>query len=189
VPWNFDEESCEVDKHFCEVKNKLMPYIFAESAKARDTGVPVLRPMVMDYQDDTVCSFLDLQYMFGDSLIVAPVFNERGETETYLPPAEGKYTHLLTGEKVDGGGFVKGKYDYFGLPVYVKPNSILVMGGSGEKPDYDYTSGVSVKLFEVTDASCEVYGLDGTRKGTVYAKLADGKVETRVEGDLKVEFL
>jgi len=95
--------------------------------------------------------------MFGDSLLVAPVFNEEGEASFYLP--EGKWTHLLSNEQVEGGTWRLEEHDYFSLPLYVRPNSIVAFGGVNSKPDYDYADGVNLHLFNLDEektANCIV---------------------------------
>ncbi|MBR2764655.1 MAG: alpha-xylosidase [Blautia sp.] len=118
VPWNYDEEACDVVRFFANLKKKLMPYIQGLAQEAHESGVPVLRPMHMVFPDDPACAYLDQQYMLGDRLLVAPVFSPDGKQKFYLP--EGSWTHLLDGSKAEGGRYMEGTYDYFSLPLYVK---------------------------------------------------------------------
>ena len=85
VPWLFDEESVEVLRTFTRLKMRLMPYLYGQAVAAHQTGVPVLRPMAVEFPDDPACGYLDRQYMLGDRLLVAPVFSASGET-LVLPP-------------------------------------------------------------------------------------------------------
>ena len=62
VPWNYDEEACEVLKYFTELKWKLMPYIYSLAQTAHEKGLPVMRPMHMQYPKDRNCAYLDQQY-------------------------------------------------------------------------------------------------------------------------------
>ena len=55
-----------------------MPYLWTQAHKTHATGVPMMRAMVMEYADDPATLSLDRQYMLGDNLLVAPVFNEEG---------------------------------------------------------------------------------------------------------------
>ena len=106
----------------------------------------MMRPMVLEFPDDPVCQALDRQYMMGSSILAAPIFNPDGEAVTYLP--EGVWTHLFTGERKQGGRFIKEQYDYFGLPVYVRPNSIIVTGRE-DGAVYDYHENAVVHAYEV----------------------------------------
>jgi alpha-D-xyloside xylohydrolase len=88
VPWNFDEESVDVLRAFTRLKMRLMPYLWRAALQAHAEGMPVLRAMVIDHADDPGCRYAEHQYMFGDDLLVAPVFNPRGVAEFYVPHAE-----------------------------------------------------------------------------------------------------
>ena len=125
VPWRYDEEACDVLRFFVNLKLKLMPYIMGLAKYAHETGIPVMRPMHMQFPEDDNCAYLDRQYMLGDKILVAPVFSGDGHQNFYLP--EGKWVHLLTGEKAEGGKWHEGVYDYFSLPLYVREgeNEIL----------------------------------------------------------------
>jgi alpha-D-xyloside xylohydrolase len=98
VPWLFDNEAVDVLRFFTKLKCRLMPYLFAAAVEATRSGVPVLRAMVIEFPNEPGCSTLDLQYMLGESLLVAPVFTEDGQVDVYIP--EGRWTHLLSGESL-----------------------------------------------------------------------------------------
>jgi len=117
VPWTFDEESVAVLRHFVALKKRLMPYLMDAAGEAHDHGWPLLRAMLLEFPDDPACRYLDMQYMLGPAVLVAPVFTETGEAEYYLPA--GKWRHLLTGELADGPAWRREKYDYFSLPLWV----------------------------------------------------------------------
>jgi len=162
VPWLFDEEASEVLKRFTNLKCQLMPYIYRMAIKSRDTGIPVMRPMVLVFDKDPAVKYLDMQYMLGDSLLVAPIFQEDEEVDYYLPA--GKWTHLLSGEVREGGRWFHDKYDYFSLPLYVRPNTLLAVGANKERPDYDYSAGISFHLYQLADgkeATSEVPDVNG----------------------------
>ncbi len=162
VPWLFDEEACMVCKEFTQLKYSLMPYIYAQAVNAHETGIPVMRPMVLEFEGDPAVTYLDMQYMLGDSILVAPVFREDEVAEYYLP--KGIWTHLLSGERKEGGMWYREAYDYHSLPLYVRQGVMLPVGSCVTKPDYDYTDGLQVQLFELQEgeaASCRVAGTDG----------------------------
>ena len=103
-----------------------------------------------------------MQYMLGDSLLVAPIFREDGVGEYYLP--EGTWTHLLSGEELGGGRWYRETYDYFSLPLFVRENTLLAVGNNGKLPDYDYTEGLELHLYALADgaeAGCEITDLSG----------------------------
>lgn len=163
VPWLFGEESVEVLRFFTKLKCRLMPYVFAKSYEASETGIPVLRPMLLEFDRDFICRMLDMQYMFGDALLVAPIFSENGTVEYYLP--EGSWTNILTGEKLSGEKMHAGKFDYFALPLLAREDCIIPMGNCENTTDYDYADGVELHVYTLRNAAeCVVYGRDGEKE-------------------------
>ncbi len=162
VPWLVDEESCDVLRTFTQLKHRLMPYLYAQAIDATQTGVPMMRSMLMEHPADPACAPLDRQYQLGGTLLVAPVFTDSGEVEFYLP--EGRWTHLLSGEVKEGGRWQREQHGYLSLPLYVAPGSVLPWGANDQKPDYDYDDGVTLRIFQLEDgarATFEVASPDG----------------------------
>ena len=183
VPWLFDDEACEILKEFVNLKCRLMPYLYGQAVRSHTEGRPVLRPMVLDFPQDRACDTLDRQYMFGDALLVAPIFKENGEVQYYLP--EGTWYNLITGAEVTGGKWQKETHDYHSLPLMVRPNSILPLGNNDQRPDYDYADGVTlvVSAFdEGAEASVEIPDLSGETVMKVTAKRVGEEIHLQVEG-------
>ena len=151
VPWLVDEESCVVLQAFTRLKHRLMPYLYAKAIEATETGVPMMRSMIVEHPHDPACTALDRQYQLGESLLVAPVFTDSGEVDVYLPA--GRWTHLLSGEVKDGGRWHRETHDFFSLPLYVAPNTVLPWGSETERPDYDYAQGVTLRVFTLADGA------------------------------------
>ena len=169
VPWYFGEEASDVLRHFVTLKHRLMPYLYRMAAVAHERGTPVMRPLMMQFPEDRGSDCIDLQYMLGDSLLVAPIFRPDGEVDFYLPP--GVWTHLLSGEALPGG-WHHAAYDYFSLPLFVRQNTLLPLGGNDQRPDYDYTEGLELQLFALQDgatAACAIPDLAGRTVATATA--------------------
>ena len=151
VPWLFDEEAVDVLRYFTQLKCRLMPYLFATAVEAHQSGSPMMRAMHLEFPDDPACDTLDRQYMLGSSLLVAPVFSSDGTVDFYLPA--GKWTHFLSGKIVEGGRWVRENHDFLSLPLYVRPNTLLAVGANDQRPDYDYTEGLTVEVYELVDGA------------------------------------
>lgn len=145
VPWMFDEEAVDVTRRFTHLKMQLMPYLYQQGLDAVHSGIPLMRPMQLEFPEDPAVGYLDRQYMLGSSLLVAPVFTEDGTVEFYLP--EGEWTSLLTGETVTGGGWRRETHGFDSLPLYVRPGSVLPWGARTDRPDYDYHDGLRLRVF------------------------------------------
>lgn len=171
VPWLFGDEAVDVLRYFTKLKCKLMPYLFGAAVEAAQRGIPVMRAMVLEFADDPGTHTLDLQYMLGSSLLVAPIFNEAGEASYYLPA--GRWTNFLTGEVRNGGGWHRETHDYFSIPLWVRPNSLIAVGSNDSRPDYEYADGVVLHAFELqeqSEAAATVYNVNGEAELAVRVK-------------------
>ncbi|MDP3950917.1 alpha-xylosidase [Microbacterium sp.] len=165
VPWSFDEEAVEVTRRFTHLKMQLMPYLFQAGQEAAASGIPLMRPMVLEFPDDPGAAQLDRQYMLGSDILVAPVFSESGEVEFYLPA--GEWTHLLSGERVSGGGWRRETHGFDSLPLYVRPGAVIPWGARTDRPDYDYHDDLELRVFP-----------GGTGSRTITVTSPDGVVRT-----------
>lgn len=183
VPWAYDDEAVDVTRFFTKLKCRLMPYMFDTAVQATQQGVPTMRAMFLEFPDDPACDTLDRQYMLGDSLLVAPVFSEKGDVTYYLP--EGKWTYLLTGETVEGGKWRKENHNFFSLPLFVRPNSILATGANDTRPDYDYADGAEIGLYQLADGAAvsrTVRNVKGAAELNVTAAKSGNVVTLSAEG-------
>lgn len=104
MPWLYDDEATKVLRHFVLVKQKLLPYLLEKAKENHDTGIPLVRAMVLEFPEDPVCGFLDRQYMLGDRYLVAPVMGETGETR-------------------QGALWITETVDYFTIPLWERVTS------------------------------------------------------------------
>ncbi len=149
VPWAFDEEAVEVTRTFARLKLSLMPYLAGLAEEAHTSGIPIMRPMVLEFPDDRGAVGVQTQYLLGDRLLVAPVFSADGHADFYLP--EGIWTHALTGERLAGPGWHHGRYGFDSLPLFVRPGTVLPWGARQDRPDYDHADGVTLQAYEFDD--------------------------------------
>jgi alpha-D-xyloside xylohydrolase len=188
VPWLFDGddgEATDVLREFTRLKLRLMPYLYEAARQAHEEGVPVMRAMALEFPDDPACAHLERQYMLGGSLLVAPVFSDDGRVGYYVPA--GTWTHLLTGERVQGPRWVEETHGFRSLPLLVRPGAVLPWGAVQDRPDYDYADGVTLRVYEPAPGAvtvCRVPGPDGataavftvTRQGDEVRVTAEGAV-------------
>ncbi|MDY7103806.1 MAG: alpha-xylosidase [Actinomycetota bacterium] len=192
VPWLVDDESVDVLRHFADLKLRLMPYLWDASVTAHETGVPVMRAMVLEFGDDPACAYLDRQYLLGERLLVAPVLSHDGEVSYYVP--EGRWTHLLSGAVVEGPSWHRETHDPFSLPLLVRPSTLLATTAeAGSSADRDLTEGLVLTIYELADgaeAGATVHAADGSVAATFTAR-RDGSTivveRTGSCGDWRVE--
>lgn len=182
VPWAYDEEAVDVVRFFTRLKARLMPYLYKTAIQANKTGVPTMRSMVLEFTEDRTCHYVDKQYMLGDSLLVAPIFNEESLADYYLPA--GRWTDFFTGEVKEGGRWIQEKHGYLSVPLLVKENSIVAIGAHDDKPDYDYGEDAELRIYEPvagTTVTEIVYGMDGSEEIRISVSTEEGKISISVE--------
>ncbi len=182
VPWLFDEESCDVVRKFTRLKCRLMPYLYGAAVEAHEHGTPMMRPMMLEFPDDPACDTLDRQYMMGESLLVAPVFHADSHVDYYLP--DGLWTSLLDGRKVQGGHWQKETHDFLSLPLMVRPGTVLPMGKHDDRPDYDYTDGLELHVYQLAEGqtvTVKIPDLKGQLAATYTVTMRNGKAEVATD--------
>lgn len=123
-PWNFGTEAETIFRMCNDIRHRLLPYLYTAAHKAHTDSVPVLRPLVMEYPQDRNVRHIDLEYFLGDSLLVAPVFDQ-DEFAMYLP--EGGWVDFHTHEMTAGGGWIRPKLHPDYIPVYLREDAVIPM--------------------------------------------------------------
>ncbi len=129
TPWNIAERSgndraISVYRYFANLRMSLLPYIEEESKVAVATGEPLMRPLVLDYEDDPNTHEIWDEYLFGRSLLVAPIVEEGARSRSvYLP--KGRWLELFDDRWYEGGQWIDVKVPLERIPVFVKENTVL----------------------------------------------------------------
>lgn len=131
TPWNIaartkEDKVIDVYRYFANVRMNLLPYIYQESKKASETGVPLMRALLLEYPEDERVNGLYDEYLFGDSLLVAPVIEEAAiSRNVYLP--EGKWIDLWSEEIYEGPAYITCVTDVDQIPVFVRMNHAILV--------------------------------------------------------------
>jgi alpha-D-xyloside xylohydrolase len=160
-----------------------MPYLYAKAIEAHESGVPVMRAMILEFPKDPASDTLERQYMLGEALLVAPVFCEDGVVAFYLP--EGRWTHLVTGEVREGGRWQRGTYGFLEMPLYVRPGAVVALGAVDDKPDYQFAENITFAVYGLEDgvvASAPVYDIGGKLIARFKVRQSGRSVEAELEG-------
>lgn len=135
-PWAYGEETERIFRQYDELRYRLLPYIYSEAVACGRTSQPMLRPLVLDHQSDPNCFPIDDQYLFGRSLLVAPILDERNQRRVYLPA--GDWFDFWSREKTPGGRWIEVEAPLEIMPIFVKAGTILPFGPiiqhTAEKP-------------------------------------------------------
>lgn len=160
-PWVQFHAEEEVRRLF-NIRMALLPYLFTAFERYRCEGVAPVRPLVSDYTSDPETYAIDDEYLFGDSMLVAPIFAPDHGRRFYLP--EGEWRNLFTGETYQAGWHEIETED---IPVFVKANSVIPVAAPVQ----------TVTEETVFDVTVHTWGADGE------GELADGKNRFVVRSD------
>ena len=143
--WSFGEAIQKICKKFIDLRYKLLPYTYTQFVKGHLNGTAILRPLVIDFQNDPAVRQLGDQFMFGNDLLVAPVLNPGQTTRTlYLP--EGEWYDWNSKEFYKGKNWISINSPIDQLPIFVKCGSVIPM--LSEIPESTMTiSNKSLSLF------------------------------------------
>lgn len=135
-PWEYGEQTEAIFRRYMELRYRLMPYIVSEAIECGRTSLPMLRALVLDYQNDPNTFAIEDQYLFGRNLLVAPILDESGQRMVYLPAGEWvDYWHKTT---LQGPCWIEVNAPLEVLPLYVRAGAILpyapLMQYVGEEP-------------------------------------------------------
>ncbi|MHC5248657.1 alpha-xylosidase [Enterococcus sp. LJL90] len=183
VPWLYGEEAVAVSQFFTKLKLSLMPYLQSQSVLTTHTGVPMMRSMFLDFEKDRATHTLDQQYMLGENLLVAPVFNDQGVVDFYVPDTEAVWTDYLSGKTYAGGKWYQETYDYFHLPLLVKPNSILVTG-QDNKAEYDYHQDVEIHVYQPQNCQAKIFDTTGQYLAEISISRNGQQASVAIDGDV-----
>lgn len=123
LPWDYGDEALRIFRDYVRLRYRLIPYIYTYAKIAAEAGLPILRPMWLEFPDDPNTYTLDLQYMFGAEILVAPIYNQSGRRPVYLP--SGKWVNFWSHDVLEGPQtyWVDAPLDQ--LPIFVRGNSLI----------------------------------------------------------------
>jgi alpha-D-xyloside xylohydrolase len=155
-PWAFDPATEQRLIAYAKLRYRLLPYIYATSWRVTSRADTMMRPLVMDFQDDVAARRIRDQYMFGRSLMVSPVVQPSTQARTvYLP--KGVWYDFWTGERLEGARVVVAKADLDTIPVHVPAGTVLPLGPVLQYADEPSVQPLELRVFPGKDGAFELY--------------------------------
>jgi len=121
-PWEFGDRALDIVRDYARERYRLLPYLFSYAERAPETGLPVMRPLVLEFQNDRGVQGIGDQFMVGENLLLAPVLTPDGYVDIYLP--DGTWVDYWSGERYDGGQTVSREVDLDDMPVFLRAGTI-----------------------------------------------------------------
>ena len=156
-PYAHGEEVEGVARDFLNLRYRLVPYLYSLHEEAHRTGVPLLRSFPLQEPDDPAAHRIDDQYFIGDDLLVAPLFNDKGDRKVYLP--KGLWYDFFNEARPESGGreIERTEVPLNRLPVYVRAGAVIPLGPAMQRTGEKAVDPLSVNVysFSAEDAAEE----------------------------------
>ncbi len=159
-PWSYGTTHEAFNRAAIELRYQLLPHIYNVMAESTRTGLPAMRPLMLEYPDDPQTWGLDDAFMFGGDLLIAPVLHEAIRTrEVYLP--KGEWYDFWTGTRLTGGAVVRTPLTLERIPIFVRSGAFIfrqpVVQHTGEMPGQP----LEVHVFPAPSSEAVLYEDDG----------------------------
>ena len=161
-----------------QLRMSFIPYLYSAFNEYHATGKPPIRAMVLDWPNDKNVRKIDDQFMFGDSVLVAPIFAGETNREVYLP--EGDWYDFWTHAKLSGGRKIEVSNGVDQIPLFVKGGTLLPLAEPVEYIKPDTCFNVTVNVVGDKPKDFTLYEDDGVTAD--YAKDEQNKIQLRTDG-------
>ncbi|MEQ9404821.1 MAG: glycoside hydrolase family 31 protein [Cyclobacteriaceae bacterium] len=152
-PWSYGEEVEEISNNYIRLRYKLLPYIYNSFLIASEKGLPIARSLSIDYtHDDSIYETeFENQYLFGSSILVAPIRSTESFLKVYLP--EGEWYEFFTDEQLEGENELIREYTLEHLPLFVKSSSIIPVYADTKENSKNIGEKLEIHIYNGTDSN------------------------------------
>ena len=123
--WSYGEEACLILTSYIFLRERLRPYLHAAARETSRTGLPLMRPLLLEFPDDKSCWDVDDQFMFGPDLLVAPVLEQHAVSRSVYLPAGTGWTDAWSGASEPGGAVVTANASLPQIPLFLRDGAKL----------------------------------------------------------------
>lgn len=162
-PWTFGEEVEQVATNYIRLRYRLIPYLYQAFHESSQTGMPVARSLAINYTHDDMIydPMFENQYLYGDSIMVAPIRSDQCYVKIYLP--KGDWYEFFTDEKREGNQQIICEYALEHLPLFVRASSIIPLYPKVGMNTKELGDTLELHIYNGTEArSSQYYEDDGT---------------------------
>jgi alpha-glucosidase (family GH31 glycosyl hydrolase) len=148
-------------RKYLELRYRMLPYLYSAVRECATTGMPIMRALWLHFPDDPKAVECGDEYLWGKSVLVAPVV-EKGATSRHVYLPRGAWYDFWTGERLEGGRGVSRPVDLETVPLFVRAGSILPLGPVKQYTAEKVEGPLSVSIYPGSDASFLLYEDDGS---------------------------
>jgi alpha-D-xyloside xylohydrolase len=159
--WSYGPQAQAILTRYDRLRYRLMPYIYTLAAKTTFENYTPMRALAFDFSNDEKALDISDEFMFGPSLLVAPVTEEGAVArEVYLPKGSDWYD-FWTGKRITGGRSIHRPAPLGTLPLYVRAGTILPLGPEEEYPGEHPSAPIELRIYPGADGDAKIYADNG----------------------------
>ena len=160
-PWKYGQTVEDNMRKMLNLRYRLLPYIYSEAWQVTNNGSTIMRPLVMDFNGDTDAVKQPYEYMFGKSILVAPIIEPGAKQwDVYLPKSAVWYD-FWTGKQFNGGQTIKTAAPLDKIPLFIKAGSIIPMGKFIQYAEQKPPDTLEIRVYKGADGRFELYEDEG----------------------------
>jgi alpha-glucosidase len=159
-PWSYGEKFEAINRKSIELRYRLLPYLYTLFYEATQNGLPIMRPLILEYPDDPEFLWQDDEFLVGRDMLVAPILQE-GETKrgVYLP--KGDWYDFWTGKKYEGKKWIDADAPMERIPIYVRAGAIIPMQQVMQYTDQAPIDPLTLDIYPAQNFVSSLYEDDG----------------------------
>jgi len=118
--WSYGDEAYHITRDFVLLRERLRPYLHEQASETSRTGVPIMRPLLLDFPDDQSSWGVEDEFMFGPDILVAPVLSAGARSRSVYLPAGATWRDAYTGKVHESGSTIEREAPLEVIPLFLK---------------------------------------------------------------------
>jgi alpha-glucosidase/alpha-D-xyloside xylohydrolase len=150
----------DICRKYLNLRYQLLPYLYSSVAQGHTTGLPLMRALSLGWPDDEKAVMTNDSYMWGDHILVAPVYEKGAAKRDVYPPA-GTWWDYAAAKQIEGGKTITQPADLATIPLYVRAGAILPIGPIRQYTSEPVADPITLRIYPGADGSFTWYDDDG----------------------------